>query len=233
LADQEGFIDYTIEAIGRRINLDPDKVEKAIDTLCKPDPTSRTDHEDGKRLLPIRHSFGWKITNYALYRDIKNQEERRAYMRNYMRNYRSKPDVNSGKQQLAKLANTDTDTDTDTNTKDSRSRAKKKTRSTRLSEAEWLATIKANKAYSHIDIDAELDKMDAWLSTRPSRQKTRRFVVNWLNKIDKPMGGKHGGRTQHDRNVENIKEFAGQDRQTELCEGGDGTQRTLPAHGAR
>ena len=29
--------------------------------------------------------------------------------------------------------------------------------------------------------------MDAWLLTHRGRKKTRRFVVNWLNKIDKPM----------------------------------------------
>jgi hypothetical protein len=29
--------------------------------------------------------------------------------------------------------------------------------------------------------------MDTWLLTKPGRQKTRRFIVQWLNKIDKPM----------------------------------------------
>ena len=51
----------------------------------------------------------------------------------------------------------------------------------------FLKSLKDNPAYKHINIDHELGKMDAWLSTRPGRQKTRRFMVNWLNKIEKPF----------------------------------------------
>ena len=29
--------------------------------------------------------------------------------------------------------------------------------------------------------------MDAWLLAHPGRQKTKRFVVGWLNKIEKPL----------------------------------------------
>ena len=52
---------------------------------------------------------------------------------------------------------------------------------------DWLTTIKANPAYQHLSIDTELAKMDAWLSTKPGRKKTKSFVVNWLNKIEAPM----------------------------------------------
>lgn len=55
-------------------------------------------------------------------------------------------------------------------------------------DIDFINSLKNNPAYKHIDIDTELAKMDAWLSTRPARKKTRRFVVNWLNKIDKPIG---------------------------------------------
>lgn len=57
-----------------------------------------------------------------------------------------------------------------------------------LSDLDFLNTLKTNLAYKHIDIDNELAKMDAWLITNKGRQKTRRFIVNWLNKIDKPLG---------------------------------------------
>lgn len=52
---------------------------------------------------------------------------------------------------------------------------------------DFLTTLKNNKAYKHINIDRELAKMDAWLLTRKGREKTRRFIVNWLNKIDPPI----------------------------------------------
>ena len=51
----------------------------------------------------------------------------------------------------------------------------------------FIDNIKSNPAFKHIDVENELAKMDAWLLTRPGRKKTQRFIVNWLNKIDKPV----------------------------------------------
>lgn len=59
--------------------------------------------------------------------------------------------------------------------------------SRRLSDEEFLAGLKTNPAYAHLNLDHELGKMDAWLSTKPGKQKTRRFIVNWLNRIEKPL----------------------------------------------
>ena len=58
----------------------------------------------------------------------------------------------------------------------------------KLTEEQFLESLKANQAYTHINLGVELARMDAWLSTKPGRKKTRAFVVNWLNKIDKPIG---------------------------------------------
>ena len=59
----------------------------------------------------------------------------------------------------------------------------------KMTDAEFIASIKQNIAYKGIDIDRELGRMDAWLSTPKGRgrQKTRAFIVNWLNKIDRPV----------------------------------------------
>lgn len=56
-----------------------------------------------------------------------------------------------------------------------------------LSDENFLKDLKTNSVYKHINFDFELGKMDAWLSTRPGRKKTRRFIVNWLNKIEAPV----------------------------------------------
>jgi hypothetical protein len=52
---------------------------------------------------------------------------------------------------------------------------------------DFLKTLKTNSAYKHINIENELAKMDGWLLVHKGRQKTQRFIVNWLNKIDKPF----------------------------------------------
>ena len=53
---------------------------------------------------------------------------------------------------------------------------------------DFITTLKTNLAYKHIDIDNELAKMDVWLLVHKDRKKTQRFVVNWLNKADRPVG---------------------------------------------
>lgn len=118
LADKEGFLDMTPEAIARRSNIPEKAVKEAIERLAQPDPRSRSKVDDGRRLVPIRESFGWQIVNFSYYRDLKSQDERREYMREYMQEYRKravnncKSDVNSCKQELTQLVNTDTDTNT-------------------------------------------------------------------------------------------------------------------------
>ncbi len=117
-ADKEGFVDETIPALARRFNVSESCMHDAINCFMSPDASSRTPDQNGRRIEPIRESFGWKIINYDYYRNLRDDEQRREYMREYMRNYRenqkkSEPltPVNNGKQQLA---HTDTDTDTDT-----------------------------------------------------------------------------------------------------------------------
>jgi len=52
---------------------------------------------------------------------------------------------------------------------------------------DFISIIKNNKAYTGINIDREIGKMEVWLSLHPGRKLTKKFVVNWLNKIDTPI----------------------------------------------
>ncbi len=54
-------------------------------------------------------------------------------------------------------------------------------------QVDFIESIKNNKNYNHINIEHELGKMDTWLSLHPGRKKTPKFVLNWLNKIEKPI----------------------------------------------
>ena len=66
--------------------------------------------------------------------------------------------------------------------------SKVKKNSPPLSDEEFLKTLKENQAYKHINIDLELGKIDAHILVHKGKQKTRRFIVAWLNRIDKPLG---------------------------------------------
>jgi hypothetical protein len=61
-----------------------------------------------------------------------------------------------------------------------------RTKDTRTTE-EFVEYLK--KTYDWVDIDIELKRIDAWLA-RPAnrgRNKTRRFVENWISRQEKPM----------------------------------------------
>lgn len=66
-----------------------DEVQKAIDYLCAPDPGSRTDKEEGKRLIKVG-AFTYHVVNGEMYHSIRNYEERKAYNRAAAAKYRDK-----------------------------------------------------------------------------------------------------------------------------------------------
>lgn len=87
LADEKGVVDMTPEAIAAKSGFPIDVVRKGIEHLALPDPRSRTKTEEcqGRRILPLdpERDWGWLITNYTKYRQIRTAEERREYFRQY------------------------------------------------------------------------------------------------------------------------------------------------------
>lgn len=91
LANKDGEVDMTPEAIARRTTIPFDVIETGILRLLEPDPQSRSPGEDGRRIVPLsdNRGWGWRIVNYDHYRKIRSEEERREYHRTYMRNRRA------------------------------------------------------------------------------------------------------------------------------------------------
>ena len=96
LADRDGVVDMTTDAIARRTNVPEEMIVHAIAKLACPDAQSRSHEEDGCRLVPIdsRRSWGWQIVNYEHYRNLRDEEARRAYFRDAKREQRSKKCAN-------------------------------------------------------------------------------------------------------------------------------------------
>ena len=67
---------------------------EAIEVLCAPDPASRTQVEDGRRLIrlddrPIAGPSQYRVVNGPKYRAIRDEEERREYLREAKRRSRA------------------------------------------------------------------------------------------------------------------------------------------------
>lgn len=85
LADKEGTIDMTPHALSARTSIPLEIIQKGINDLESPDPMSRTPDDEGRRItrLDEHRQWGWRITNYQKYREIRTAEERREYHRQY------------------------------------------------------------------------------------------------------------------------------------------------------
>jgi hypothetical protein len=92
LADRDGVVDMTADAISRRTSIPLEIIELGIDSLMRPDPKSRTPDEEGRRitLLEDHRDWGWQIVNHAKYQAIRSAEERREYLRVAQANRRAR-----------------------------------------------------------------------------------------------------------------------------------------------
>jgi hypothetical protein len=85
IADQSGDVIGTDVALARTINLPLATFTEAAKALMEPDPHSNSQDQSGRRLVPSDNGRGYRIVNYTAYRAIKTAEEKKTYMREYMR----------------------------------------------------------------------------------------------------------------------------------------------------
>lgn len=124
-ADKSGTVEINPPLLATLIGSSEDEILAAIDYLTAPDDRSRSDAEDGRRLVHVA-AFTYEIVNHGAYRSMRSAEDRREYMREYMRERRSQkrtgdgssatisPRVNTCKQPLAKLAHTEAEAEAET-----------------------------------------------------------------------------------------------------------------------
>ena len=134
----------------------PETVRTALAYLCAPDPVSRSKGHDGRRLIK-EGEYAYRVPNHEHYRRIRDEADRREYMRTY--------------QQARRAAPTPKTTTT---------------RPPKLSDADWLAQLKADPTYAGLDIDRELGKCRQWCTTN-SHVFGRKRAVNWLNRAERPL----------------------------------------------
>jgi hypothetical protein len=83
LADVDGCVNMTVEAVARRTNVPLEEVRYAIGRLMEPDSRSQSKEQGGRRLMPVDpgRDWGWVIVNYHHYRDLMSAEELRESWR--------------------------------------------------------------------------------------------------------------------------------------------------------
>lgn len=206
--DKEGFVDKHFKSIAEEVGLTMEQVKLAILNLEAPDPESRSQELEGSRLERIEghRDWGWRIVNYVKYSQILNAEERREYNKLRQREYRAnKKDGDSHKMSMTVIdkphlsqmcthidVHADVHADVGKNIAVSATPQQPitqigKKRTVHLCDESFISELRL--IYLNIDIDAQIQKMKAWLLTPKGRGKklTRQFVVNWLNRCDIPI----------------------------------------------
>ena len=88
MADKYGRVWGSIPGLANRCRVSVDATRAAIKSFLSPDPDSRTKEHEGKRIREI--DGGWLLLNHGKYRDIRDEEERRAYKAEHERKRRAK-----------------------------------------------------------------------------------------------------------------------------------------------
>jgi hypothetical protein len=122
LADEHGLIDISPQALAGRTSYPLDLVKTGLKVLQQSDPHSRSQEEDGKRIVPLDNGreFGWRIVNYDYYRNLGRRADKKASAAERQRRKRKRDsqDVDSKgchapvTPQSRQLAYTDTNTNT-------------------------------------------------------------------------------------------------------------------------
>lgn len=91
---RDGCVYASIPGLARQANVTLEECEAALQCFLSPDPYSRTKENEGRRIEEI--DGGWRVLNAVKFDALRSIEERKEYMKNYMRNRRKKGDGNGG-----------------------------------------------------------------------------------------------------------------------------------------
>lgn len=83
LCDSEGLIDITPPALSKRTGIPLDIIKEGIEFLTQPDPYSRSQEYEGRRLVLIddHRPWGWVIVNHGYYRNLASVDDKREKAR--------------------------------------------------------------------------------------------------------------------------------------------------------
>lgn len=101
MADSGGMVYASVGGLAHTARVSRDMCERALETLQEPDADSRSPEFEGRRIE--KRDGGFLLLNYAKYREARSEDERRLYMREYMKEYR-KNGVNNRKQKLTPVS---------------------------------------------------------------------------------------------------------------------------------
>jgi hypothetical protein len=88
MADSRGRVLGSIPGLAHRACVTLENTQLALERFLAPDPFSRTKEHEGRRIEEI--DGGWRLLNYLKYREMRDEEDRREYLRKHKAQSRAK-----------------------------------------------------------------------------------------------------------------------------------------------
>jgi len=96
LADQEGDVEMTPQALSNTTTIPLEHIEKGLEALILPDPMSRSKSNEGRRIILMDEDrpWGWHLVNYKYYVGLASKADKKIKDRDRQRANREKPKEN-------------------------------------------------------------------------------------------------------------------------------------------
>jgi hypothetical protein len=86
MSNKNGFVFASVPGLASIAHVSVAATRRALHKFQEPDPDSRTKDFDGRRIEEV--DGGWRLINYQKHRAIRDEEDRREYMKLFMRQKR-------------------------------------------------------------------------------------------------------------------------------------------------
>ncbi len=198
--DATGYVRVSPPAMARLCHLNREEFDTIIEAYCAPDPESRTEDYEGRRLAKVEG--GWQILNYLKYREgLKQPDSSAGRMRKFREKRKcdgSTVTVTVGDGYAEAEAKADANAKKENPKKDSCSEPESKPSDSKPADpvvGEFPISGEPNiwylkkskmqewtKVYGQqCDVRSELIKAKQWLIDNPVRRKTTKGMTRFLN----------------------------------------------------
>lgn len=214
MADRHGHIDMTFQAMSALTGWPIELLRQAVAELMEPDPESRSEAEEGRRLVlidPENRQWGWRVVNHGRYREkarlIAKDSDRTASGRDADRKRAERASPASGDNQdprspdvspavprcppaspAVPLSYSYSDSDTDKKRERARKRASRAPEGFDPDRQHALAEL------PDLDVDAEIGKFRDW-EFRTPRSDWPATWRNWIRRCKET--GQYAKKAQH------------------------------------
>lgn len=186
MANAQGRVDASVPGLADMARVSVEECAEAVEVLSSPDTWSRSKEFQGRRIEPV--DGGWIVLNYAKYRENRDAEIRRVQNRQAQARYRERKRVSHSKPNVSQDKPPSAQAEAYAEAEAKASKTVGRNGKAVLPDAEWLVSLASDPAFQGIAVEIEIAKCRRWCETN-NKNPSRRRIVNWLNRADRPVNG--------------------------------------------